>query len=56
MTDRPANARAFSRLTSKAREKRPGDQFGGGVLPVRGGPPERGSFLRLQVYESIGFH
>ena len=26
MTDWPANARAFSRLTSKAKEKRPGDE------------------------------
>ena len=38
MTDRPANARAFSRPSSKAREKRPGDKGGvgggGGVLPV----------------------
>ena len=30
MTDRPANARAFSRPSSKAREKRPGDKVGVG--------------------------
>ena len=28
MMDWPANARAFSRPTSKPREKRPGDEFG----------------------------
>ena len=28
MTDWPADARAFSRPTSKAREKRPGDEVG----------------------------
>ena len=64
MTDRPANARAFSRPSSKAREKRPGDKVGvgggGGSTPCNGlfeaAPPERGSFFRLQVYESIGFH
>ena len=61
MTDRLADARAFSRPTSKAREKHPRDEIGGGVLPPYNGlfeaaPPERGSFFRLQVYESIGFH
>ena len=56
MTDRPANARAFSRPTSKAREKRPGDEVGGGGGLFEAAPPERGSFFRLQVYESIGFH
>ena len=57
MTDRPANARAFSRPTSKAREKRPGDEGGGGGGGLfEAAPPERGSFFRLQVYESIGFH
>ena len=36
MTDRPADARAFSRPTSKAREKRPRDEVSGveGVLPM----------------------
>ena len=61
MTDRLADARAFSRPTSKAREKHPRDEVGEGVLPPYNGlfeaaPPERGSFFRLQVYESIGFH
>ena len=56
MTDGPANARAFSRPTSKARKKRPGTRVGGGGVLFVAAPPERGSFFRLQVYESIGFH
>ena len=58
MTDRPADARAFSRPTSKAREgKAPwGRGWGGGGRLFEAAPPERGSFFRLQVYESIGFH
>ena len=38
------------------REKRPGDEGGGGGRLFEAAPPERGSFFRLQVYESIGFH
>ena len=39
------------------REKRPGDEGGGGGGRLfEAAPPERGSFFRLQVYESIGFH